>query len=91
MNREFLISLLIGISFLLVVVFLWVGLILKPFTSMRKPKDFQLDGDLIIDTKDPHKDILRFELYYDPSILLSDSCDKEFVHFRVIRNNKKEI
>lgn len=51
----------------------------------------QLDGDLIIDTEDPHKDVLRFELYYDPEILLNEAYKKEFVHFRIVRNNKKEI
>lgn len=91
MGQEALISILIGISFLLTIVLVWIGLNLKYPVPTKKHKDSKLDGDLIIDTKDPHKDVLRFELYYDPSILLSDSCDKEFVHFRIVRNDKKEI
>lgn len=91
MSQEALTSLLIGISFLLVIVLLWIGSNFRTSGPIGKHKGFELDGDLIIDTKDPHKDVLRFELYYDPSMLLSDSCNKEFVHFRIIRNNKKEI
>lgn len=91
MSQEMLISLVIGLSFLLVIVLLWIGLNLKISGPSHNYKDSLIDGDLIIDTKDPHKDVLRFELYYDPSILLDDSCSKEFVHFRIVRNDKKEI
>lgn len=74
---------------LMILVILWVGLKVK--YQVKKPKNFRLDGDLIIDTKDPHKDVLRFELYYDPEILLNEAYKKEFVHFRIVRNDKKEI
>lgn len=85
------ISIILGMfsAAVVVVVALWIGL-RKKYPTCRSP-NFPIDGDLIIDTKDPHKDVLRFELYYDPTMLLSDSCDKEFVHFRIIRNDKKEI
>lgn len=88
MSQEALIALLIGISFLWVLVILWIGLNLKVSGPVRKHKDLQLDGDLIIDTKDPHKDVLRFELYYDPEILLNEAYKKEYVHFRIVRNDQ---
>lgn len=91
MSQEMLISLVIGLSFLLVIVILWIGLNLKVSGPIYKHNDSPIDGDLIIDTKDPHKDILRFELYYDPEILLNEAYKKEFVHFRIVRNDKKEI
>lgn len=91
MNQEMLISLVIGLSFLLVVVLLWIGLNLKISGPSHNYKDPPIDGDLVIDTKDPHKDILRFELYYDPEILLNEAYKKEFVRFRIVRNDKKEI
>lgn len=71
------------------IVGLWMGL-RKKYPTHKSP-DFLIDGDLIIDTKDPHKDVLRFELYYDPEILLDEGYGKEFVHFRIVRNDKKEI
>lgn len=74
---------------LIILVILWIGLKLK--YRIFKPPNFPLDGDLVIDTKDPHKDVLRFELYYDPEILLNEAYEKEFVHFRIVRNDKKEI
>lgn len=74
---------------LITLVILWTGLKLK-YRIFKSP-NFPLDGDLIIDTKDPHKDVLRFELYYDPEILLNEAYKKEFVHFRIVRNDKKEI
>lgn len=91
MSQEMLISLVMGLSFLLVIVLLWIGLNLKISDPSHNHKYPPIDGDLIIDTKDPHKDVLRFELYYDPEILLDEACKKEFVHFRIIRNDKKEI
>lgn len=72
-----------------VVVVLWIGL--RKIYPTYKSTNFPIDGDLIVDTKDPHKDVLRFELYYDPEILLDEGYGKEFVHFRIIRNDKKEI
>lgn len=74
---------------LMMLVILWIGLKVK-YRVFKSP-NFPLDGDLIIDTKDPYKDVLRFELYYDPEILLNEAYEKEFVHFRIVRNNKKEI
>lgn len=45
-----------------------------------------IDGDLIIDTKDPHKDVFRFELYYSPEKLMEDKT-KEYVTFKIVRND----
>lgn len=72
-----------------ILVALWVGLREK-YKIYKKPND-PIDGDLIVDTKDPHKDVLRFELYYDPEIILNEAYKKEFVRFRIVRNDKKEI
>lgn len=89
MTQETIITILSIISVMLAAGYLWWGL-KKKYSICIKPHDL-IDGDLIIDTKDPHKDVLRFELYYDPGVLLNESCKKEFVRFRIVRNNKKEI
>lgn len=88
MSQEALISLLIGISFIAVIIILWIGLNLKIPGPTPKPKrkSKQIDGDLIIDTKDPHKDVFRFELYYSPEQLIEDK-DRQYVTFKIIRND----
>lgn len=87
MTQEMLITILSIASVILALGYCWYGLRKKYYIKPHEP----IDGDLIIDTKDPHKDVLRFELYYDPEILLNEAYKKEFVHFRIVRNDKKEI
>lgn len=54
-------------------------------TKPRRIHDLDIDGDLIIDTKNPHKDTFRFELYYSPEKILEETFDKEYVRFRILK------
>lgn len=41
------------------------------------------DGELVIDTTNPNKDVFRFELYYSPETL----TEKMDVSFKVVRDD----
>lgn len=83
MTPEMVVMALISISALALIIF-WKGLQQK--YKMLKDKKRKIDGDLIIDTKDPNKDVFRFELYYSPEQLMEDK-DRQYVTFKIIRND----
>ncbi len=52
-------------------------------SHIRSCKFKKYDGELIIDTTNPNKDVFRFELYYSPETL----TEKTDILFKVVRDD----
>ncbi len=76
-----------AIVILLVVIFtpLLYFLIDRKYRT-KKPKinDLEIDGEVRINTTDPHKDTVRFELYY-PVDKIFDEDFKEYIRFKIVK------
>lgn len=62
------------------IIFYILGVITSYILSYKFKK---YDGELIIDTTNPNKDVFRFELYYSPEKL----TEKMNVSFKVVRDD----
>lgn len=85
MNDSVLIT---AIAIFLALVFIPVlyFLIVYKYPTRKKPKinDLEVDGEVYINTTDPHKDTVRFELYY-PVDKIFDEDFKEYIRFKIIK------
>lgn len=62
------------------IIFYILGFITS-YTLSYKFKKY--DGELVIDTTNPNKDIFRFELYHSPELLM----ESQDVSFKVVRDD----
>lgn len=64
-------------------------LIVYKYPTRKKPKinDLEIDGEVHINTTDPHKDTVRFELYY-PVDKIFDEDFKEYIRFKIVKENQ---
>lgn len=82
-------------STLVTVIFIFVALVFIPvlwflicykYPTKKKTKinDLEIDGEVRINTTDPHKDTVCFELYY-PVEKMFDEDFKEYIRFKIVK------
>lgn len=87
MSQETVTILMISIILIAIICILSYELDWKFLINKKKETEKKaIDGELIIDTTDPHKDVFRFELYYSPERLIEDK-DQQYATFKIIRND----